>query len=372
MKETTVYKEEGRYCSFPHVLKLENKLIAVFRRASNFSVKAAIDGVHTHHDPDSEICSIESYDDGNTWDQESFKVIYKSNYGVNDPSITLLKNGNLLLRFVALKITETSKLEYFPKKIFSHRSEHGLVAEVVNNLLMISHDEGNSWVEHSEIGCEEIGPSCSRDPIIELEDESLLASVYTGAPQRADISWCLRSFDKGVTWGEPTIIGIDPQGKYSERHGKNFNETSLLYLGNGEVLAMVRCDETFHTTDEFMPVGGMGKLFISRSLNSGMNWSEPKDTSIFGQPGHILKIGNNKILCTYGYRKSPFGVRALISENNGATWDISKEFVISEGYKSWDCGYPFSLMINNNEFLSIYYVNDENGNRFIRSSKWKI
>ena len=50
--------------------------------------------------------------------------------------------------------------------------------------------------------------------------------------------------DKGVTW-RPTIIGIDPHGKYSERHGKNFNETSLLYLGNGEVLAMVRCDETF-------------------------------------------------------------------------------------------------------------------------------
>ena len=64
-------------------------------------------------------------------------------------------------------------------------------------------------------------------------------------------------------------------------------------------------------------------------------------------------------------------VEALISENNGSSWDISKEFVISEGYKSWDCGYPFSLMINKNEFLSIYYVNDENGNRLAEAQNGK-
>ena len=117
MKDVLVYKEKGRYCSFPHIVKVENKLLAVFRRASNFSVQAAIRGVHTHHDPDSEICSIESYDDGLSWNKDSFKVVYKSSYGVNDPSISVLRNGELLLRFVALKITKTSELKDFPKKI---------------------------------------------------------------------------------------------------------------------------------------------------------------------------------------------------------------------------------------------------------------
>ena len=372
MKDILVYKEDGKYCSFPHVVKVKNKLIAVFRRASNFSVKAAIKGIHTHHDPDSEICTIESYDDGLSWDQTSFKIVYKSSYGVNDPSITVLSNGDLLLRFVALKITKTSDLTYFPKKIFSHRAEHGLVSEVVNNLLLISADDGNTWKDYAEIKSDKIGPSCSRDPLIELEDGSLLAPVYTGAPQRSDISWCVRSFDKGISWGEPTIIGIDPSGKYSERHAKNFNETSLLYLENGEVLALIRCDETFHTTNEFMPVGGMGKLYLSRSLNSGMNWSEPQDTGIFGQPGHIMKLKSGRFICTYGYRKAPFGIRAVISHDNATTWDHKNEIVISEGYQSWDCGYPFSLMLDETTVLTIYYANDEIGNRYIKSTIWNV
>jgi len=371
MKEVLVYKEEGKYCSFPHIEKINNKLIAVFRRASNFSVKAALKGVHTHHDPDSEICSIESYDNGETWDQSTFQVIYKSEFGVNDPSLTLLSDGSILLRFVALKITKTSNLKYFPKKIFSHRAEHGLVTEVVNNLLLISKDDGKTWSNHSEINCEEIGPSCSRDPLIELEDGSLIAPVYTGAPQRSDISWSLRSFDKGLTWGCPTIIGIDKNGKYSERHGINYNETSLLSLGNGELLALIRGDETFHTKDEFMPVGGMGKLHLSRSLNGGMNWSAPIDTNIFGQPGQILSLADGKFLCTYGYRKSPFGVRAAISMDNAISWDIKNEIIISEGYKSWDCGYPFTLALDN-KFLTIFYANDEKGNRFITSKLWSL
>ncbi len=372
MNEVLVYKEEGKYCSFPHVIKINNKLLAVFRRASNFSVKAALKGTHTHHDPDSEICIIESNDNGASWDQKSFKVIYKSNYGVNDPSLTLLNDGTILLRFVALKITKTSELDYFPKKIFSHRAEHGLVSEVINNLLMSSNDEGKTWNDYSEIKCPEIGPSCSRDPLIELEDGSLIAPVYTGAPQRSDISWSLRSFDKGLTWGSPSIIGIDESGKYSERHGVNYNETSLLSLGNGELLALVRGDETFHTTDEFMPVGGMGKLHLSRSLNSGMNWGSPIDTDIFGQPGHIINIGEGKFLCTYGYRKAPYGVRSVVSYDNAISWDMKNEIIISEGYKSWDCGYPFSLILDESKFLTIFYANDEAGNRYITSMTWNL
>jgi sialidase-1 len=372
MTDVVVYKEDGRYCSFPHIIKINNKLIAVFRRASNFSVQAALKGTHTHHDPDSEICLIESHDSGLSWDEKTFQVVYKSEYGVNDPSLTLLRDGTLLLRFVALKITKSLELDHFPKKIFSHRAEHGLVSEVVNNLLLSSVDNGTTWNYHSEIKCDHIGPSCSRDPLIELEDGSLIAPVYTGAPQRSDISWSLRSFDKGLTWGEPSIIGIDENGKFSERHGINYNETSLLSMGNGELLALVRGDETFHTTDEFMPVGGMGKLHLSRSYNGGMNWSNPVDTKIFGQPGHIISLGNHKFLCTYGYRKSPFGVRAVISHDNAISWDLENEIIIAEGFKSWDCGYPFSIMLSQDRVLTIFYANDQKGNRYIASKIWNL
>ena len=368
----TVYREEGKYCSFPHMVKYEDRIICVFRRASHFSVMSAMEGKHTHHDPDSEICQIESYDNGESWDQESFKVIYKSEFGVNDPSLTVLKNGSILLRFVALKIEKTEDIEEFPKKIFSHRSEHGLVTEVVNNLLLISSDGGKTWKDHGEIKSSITGPSCSRDPLIQLSDGSLLASVYTGAPQRSDISWVLRSFDNGKTWGEETVLGIDRKGQYSQLQGINYNETSLLDMGSGEIYALIRGDESFHTDNEFMPVGGIGKLYISRSLDSGLCWTRPIDTGIFGQPGQIILLQSGEILCTYGYRKTPFGVRAIISKDNGTSWELENEIIIEEGFNSWDCGYPFTLELQDGSILTAYYANEPTGERTIKSKIWKL
>ena len=50
---------------------------------------------------------------------------------------------------------------------------------------------------------------------------------------------------------------------------------------------------------------------------------------------------------------------------------IKNEIIISEGYKSWDCGYPFTLALDN-KFLTIFYANDEKGNRFITSKLWSL
>ncbi len=367
-----IYREKNRYCSFPHIVNVDGKLIAVFRRASKFSVEAALNGVHTHHDPDSEICMIESYDNGDSWDIDTFKIIYKSEYGVNDPSITLLSNGDLILRFVALKISHSENFKKTNKFLFSHRSEHELVAEVVNNLALISKNNGKDWEELGELKCDEIGPSCSRDPIVQLDDGSLVAPVYTGAPQRSDISWLIRSFDNGVTWCSPTVIAIDQAGEFSQMQGINFNETSVISNGNGDLIALIRGDEAFVTEDQFMPVGGIGKLYISRSLDGGLCWSKPADTGIFGQPGQIQKLKDNSgYLITFGYRKKPFGVRALVLDLDFKRIS-DKDFIIEEGFPSWDCGYPFSLEIENNLIITVYYANEESGERFIKYKKWKL
>ena len=145
MKHFTIYKEPGYYCSFPHVVQTGNGSLALaFRKASQFSAKAAKAGRATHHDPDSSIEMIFSEDQGQTWGGKI--TAYKSEYGVNDPSLTLLKDGSLMLRFVALKIVPTkdaNKLE--ASKLFSHRAEHGLVTQVEGNMLLRSKDHGKSW-----------------------------------------------------------------------------------------------------------------------------------------------------------------------------------------------------------------------------------
>ena len=94
MNHSIIWKENDRYCSFPHIAYLPNgKLAVVFRKASKFSSDSAKSGIATHHDPDSSIEWITSDDNGLTWDIKSQKTIYKSKYGVNDPALTILKDG---------------------------------------------------------------------------------------------------------------------------------------------------------------------------------------------------------------------------------------------------------------------------------------
>src|SRR5205823_1574525 len=151
------------------------------------------------------------------------------------------------------------------------------------------------------------------------------------------------------------------------------NETSLLHLGNGEMLAMVRGDGSFHTSGEqFMPVGGVGELYSSRSYDGGLSWEPPNRTGIWGQPGSVIALKDGRLLCTYGYRRKPFGVRACLSQDGGRTWLLKEECILREDAPTWDVGYPFSIQLKDGNLLSVYYFVDENGTRFIAGTHWDL
>jgi hypothetical protein len=372
MKHLVIYRERDAYVSFPHAAYLPSGALAVtFRRAGKFSADAARRGVHTHHDPDSSIEVITSDDHGETWPVERRRTVYKSHFGVNDPSLTVLRGGSILNRFVALDIRRSSEIGVPPRKLFSHRVEHGLVTMVVGNMIVRSTDGGETWSQWSVADVDEIGPSCSRDPILEMPDGSLLMPVYTGAPQRSDIAWVIRSFDGGRRWCAPVRIMSDETGRFSQLQGTNYNEASLLHLGNGEILAMVRADHAFHTTgDEFMPVGGVGNLYTARSFDGGLSWTPPRATNLFGQPGSITRLSNGWILATYGYRRAPFGTRCAISRDGGLSWDTDNEIVIRDDSPTWDCGYPFTIELKTGRLFTVYYTVDDEGTRYVAGTHW--
>ena len=374
MKHITIFREEDRYNSFPHIAyDHEGRLLLAHRRASKFSADAAKNGLATHHDPDSEICLVHSDDNGYNWDLANHKVIYKSpTYGVNDPAITVLANGDVLVRFVVLNIAATNVVNPDQTLLFSHRSEHGLVTTVAGNLVLKSNDGGNVWQQLNLTTVKDFPNSCSRDPILEMEDGSWLMPVYTGAPQRSDISWVIRSLDQGRTWCHPTMIACDDNGKNSQLQGINFNETSLLNMGSGRVIALIRADGSFHTDDGFMPVGGMGEIYLSQSFDSGLSWTKARGIGLFGQPAALTHLRDGRILATYGYRKKPYGVRCCISADEGRTWNLEDEVVIRHDSATWDCGYPFTIEKPDGSLFTVYYICDQIGVRFIAGTHWEL
>jgi hypothetical protein len=121
-----------------------------------------------------------------------------------------------------------------------------------------------------------------------------------------------------------------------------------------------------------MAIGGIGQLFQAYSYNAGFSWTKPKPTGIFGQPAHLLKLNDGRILCTYGYRKQPFGVKAVLSSDEGKTWNVEKALTLKENCLFWDMGYPVSAQRADGKIITVYYWVDEAKTRFIESVIWDI
>jgi hypothetical protein len=66
------------------------------------------------------------------------------------------------------------------------------------------------------------------------------------------------------------------------------------------------------------------------SEDEGFSWTLPKWTNIWGYPAELTPLQDGRYLMVYGYRRPPYGVRGVVSED-GLTWDVKNEFVIREG-----------------------------------------
>lgn len=370
IKDIVLYRNDKLFSTFPWAVKNGNELIIAFRQAGKMSVEAAKNDMVTHHDTESWIASITLDKELKKINEKECKVIYKSEYGVNDPGITLTRDGNILLRVTELIVKKISERHTIEGKIIAHRPEHGTVTKSRANKIVAFDSKFEKKIFEADITIEDLTDSCSREPVVELKDGTLVASIYKGAPYTTDAAYLVRSYDGGKSWGDASIIACDYQSA-GEYQGINFNETSILPLDDQVLIAIARADVSFHTENEYMAIGGVGNLYTTVSYNAGLAWTKPKSTPIFGQPAHLLKLKNNMIVCTYGYRKKPYGVRVVVSHDNGETWDIRNEIILRDDGFTWDLGYPMTIELENNKLLTVYYFNDDSRIRFIAGTVWE-
>lgn len=339
-----LYKQEGEYAAFPILFELPDHMLYVeFRSRPTGS----------HMDPRGEIIKMISQDGGRSWYRTEEDIInsdYKSSTGeladanaygwrYVDPS----KRKELQLKGVEVRNSPDDRIAY-AYGCYKRSSTNG----------------GKYWeITELEVPQKALYKDF-RDPstYLRIDDKIILRSLY-GKPV-ADVhfyeSWLLRSEDNGENW-EFMTIGRDPDGMVG------FGETALGQADNGDIIAMMRSQHPY--TWKY--------LYCVRSTDLGKTWSEPINTGINGHPAHLLRLKNGHLLCSYGYREDPMGIRAVFSYDNGKTWDLDNIRILRDDGvgRGGNLGYPISAQREDGKIFTVYYMTTEEGITHVAGTIWE-
>jgi hypothetical protein len=203
-----------------------------------------------------------------------------------------------------------------------------------------SADGGQTW---SPPACLVVAPlawAVFYGRIVTMSDGSALMPIY-GAMPKEEVCWSafLRSRDGGRSWGEVSLIA------------RGFNETSLLAMPDGRVLAFMRCD-----------TGRAVGTWQSESANGGRTWSAPRElTGPHQHPADACLLAGGDVLLTYGNRIGELAVGAMLSRDGGRSWDRPGRVVLADGAmtlrgKTWgDVGYPSTVQLDDGTIVTMYY-----------------
>ena len=106
-------------------------------------------------------------------------------------------------------------------------------------------------------------------------------------------------------------------------------------------------------------------LALVYSDDDGETWSSWRLTTIHGSPGHMLGLRDGRIFLTVVTRwKGQRGCVARVLTPEGTDLDTTPELVIRDDALSPDCGYPWSVELNDGRVLVVYwhhYTDDHRG-----------
>ncbi len=145
-------------------------------------------------------------------------------------------------------------------------------------------------------------------------------------------------------------------------------EPHAIALSDGTVICHIRVE------DEKWP-HNIFTTYQSVSKDGGKTWSKPEMLleSKGGAPAHIMKHSSGALVSVYGVREKPYGIKAMISLDNGKTWDTNHDIYVNE--ISGDIGYPSTVELSDGSLLTLFYAHHANykaTGTVILQQRWKL
>lgn len=341
-REIVIYQDPARYCCQVGATQLANgDVVIVYNETPG----------HAHLDFDS-IALIRSRDNGETWDPSSRVTVWPMThtFGSDTPSVRQLSDGTLLCNFVMTAFVGRQGIltDYGPQMRLANMRECDGV------WLTRSTDNGHTWEPAYKASISPLRWGQPIDEPVELPNGTLLMAAQGMMRARTYHEdeepfrcFLIRSDNRGLDWEHWSTIAYDASGIIS------FGEPALGRTADGTLVCMMR---TMH-----QPRRRHQNLWLAYSRNDGESWSAPEPTNLWGYPADLTLLSDRRMLCTYGYRREPWGVYACLSDD-GLHWDPANEFVVRAGgiapmgkvpHLYWHIGYPTTIQLRNGTLLTV-------------------
>lgn len=164
------------------------------------------------------------------------------------------------------------------------------------------------------------------------------------------------SRDDGLTWqwlAEIPAREGDSPAQYHELHA--------VETADGRLVVQIRNHNPTHA----------GETLQCESRDGGATWSVPRAIGVWGLPSHLLRLADDRLLMTYGYRRAPYGNQARVSADHGRTW--SAPLQISGDGMGGDLGYPSTVQFQDGSLLTAWYeVLAGDPYAVLRQARWTL
>lgn len=237
-----------------------------------------------------------------------------------------------------------------------------------------SYDRGRHWIELEWPQFELVREECPDTDYIVNGPRDMMWFNYFCSPASRHMDtltgvhtyerpFLIRTRDGGLTWSfvspvtgvarEPNAPGV----YYGE-------EPSSVRLSPTKLLSLSR----WFRDDGTEPWPTWMEAWTSE--DDGESWSFTSRVS--DGPGtrpHLVTLPDGRLVLTYEHRAAPYGIRARISDDEGARW--SDPFILRADGGNWDIGYTRNALRPDGKLVTVYYYNfEEHGPRSIEATIW--